>query len=106
MIRIRRETGSELSRVSTKSRDLFHALQTDEFKTVDQFMQRLAELRELRGETISLKELRYIDVEKVKELETTIAEQNTKLSERCVQFLLQPEALEPYQQRAFAENTY
>ena len=45
----------------------------------------------------SRRELVLVDIEA---LEAQVVEQNDKLSERCVQFLLQPEAMDPYTQRA------
>ncbi len=105
VVRIRRETGAELNRVSGRGRELFSALQREEFKTVDQFVNRLAELRQLRGESISLKELRYIDLAKVAALEETITTQNGELSQACVGFLLKPEALEPYRLRVEEQRT-
>lgn len=99
VLRIRQETNTELKRVSSRASDLFAKLQREEIKSVDQFVSRLSELRQLRGETISLKQLRYIDLEKVGEMENTIADQNNRLSQDCVGFLLRPEALDPYRDR-------
>ena len=96
VIRIRNETGAELKRVRTESEKLFHILKTDDFDSVDRFVDSLAELRRVRGETISLKDLRYIDLPAVESLETTIVEETERLSRGCVDFLLKPEALEPY----------
>lgn len=96
VIRIRNETGAELKRVKSESDKLFHILKTEEFNSVDLFVDNLAELRRVRGETISLKDQRYIDIAAVESLEAIIVEETEKLSRGCVEFLLKPEALEPY----------
>lgn len=104
VIRIRNETGSELKRVRGEADKVFHVLKTEQFDSVDLFVDNLAELRRVRGETISLKDLRYIDIEAVEALEAIIVEETEKLSRGCVEFLLKPEALEPYRQRVEEHN--
>ena len=99
VIRIRTETGAELKRVKSEADKLFHTLKTSTFDSVDLFVDNLAELRRVRGETISLKELRYIDLRAVEGLESIIVEETERLSRGCVEFLLKPEALEPYRVR-------
>ena len=69
------------------------------FKLIDDFVQSLAELRTVRGQVISLKELKYVDLEDVSELETKVAENSDRLSARCVEFLLKENSLDPYTKR-------
>ena len=66
------------------------------FDDINGFVKNLAELRTLRGEIITLKEVRYIDVEMLDKLEEEIKEKSDILSEKCVEFLLLDEALDPY----------
>ncbi|QQL46052.1 DNA repair ATPase [Sulfuriroseicoccus oceanibius] len=60
------------------------------------FVRQLAGLRALRGEVIGLREMRYMDLERVDGLEESIATTADSVSEKTVAFLLQPEALDPY----------
>ncbi len=69
---------------------------------IDEFVQELASLRTVRGEIISLKELRYADLEAIDTLEIEVKEASERLSGMCVEFLLRPEALAPYQSRVTA----
>ena len=62
-------------------------------------MHALSQLRSVRGEAISLRDLKYSDLAAVEKLEKDIAEHTDKLSQRCVDFLIRPEALEPYHQQ-------
>ncbi len=104
-IRIQRNTQEEISRVRTKAADLFQKVTRQTFQTVDEYVHALAELRTLRGEIISLKDLRYTDEVLVAELEAGAAENTEKLSEACVRFLLEDDALAPYETKIEAEQT-
>ncbi len=95
-LRIERNTAAEIRRVQTKAEELFEKSKRQSFDAVDLFVQMLAELRILRGEVISLKELRYTDLELVDHLETQATEITELLSQDCVAFLLRDDALEPY----------
>ena len=59
----------------------------------------------MRGEIISLRDLRYVDLALVEELgEGGRRGRPSGSSQRCVEFLLQPEALEPYADTVAAEQ--
>jgi hypothetical protein len=75
---------------------LFIDIRPDTWETVDHFVEAMAKLRHQRGHLITLKEMRYIDLPKVVELEQQVAEKFDELSEQAVGFLLQDTALEPY----------
>ena len=64
-------------------------------------MANLGGLRRMRGEIITLKdEVRFIDAAAMEALEAQVKEQVDVLSQKCVEFLLQPESLDPYRERA------
>jgi len=86
--------------------EVFGGLRPEFWEEIDPFVQGLAELRRQRGHLVSLRELRYVDLEKVGELETRVAEEFDKLSDHTVEFLLRPEALDPYRHEIeeLAEN--
>ncbi len=69
------------------------------FKHIDDFVKALAALRTVRGQVISLKELKYVDLAAVEELENKVAENSDRLSRRCVEFLLKEDSLAPYAER-------
>ncbi len=60
------------------------------------FVKQLAGLRGVRGEIIGLREMRYMDLERVDSLEERIVAASDQVSEKTVAFLLLPEALDPY----------
>lgn len=64
---------------------------------LDQLVNQLAETRKLQGTIIDLKSIKYIDRNKVEALQTKVVEINEQLSTKTVAFLLQEEALLPYE---------
>ncbi|MEO1257765.1 MAG: DNA repair ATPase [Bacteroidota bacterium] len=98
-LRIERSTASEINRVKKRAEELFQSIRVNTFSEVDLFVKTLAELRVLRGEIISLKELRYTDLELVDSLEAQCADYSGQLSDDCVNFLLEEQALQPYLQK-------
>ena len=98
--RLKREASERVTEAQESAHKLFNQVQRASFKSVDDFVANLGGLRTLRGELISLKETRYVDLAAIEALEAQVVEQNDKLSGRCVQFLLKPEAMDPYIERA------
>lgn len=103
-ISIQRNTEEEILRVRTKAENLFGKVKRQTFESVDMYVHALADLRVLRGEIISLKELRYTDLVLVEQLEEQATESSEKLSQGCVQFLLEEDALLPYQEKIEEKN--
>lgn len=99
VVRVRRETESQLHSTQRNVSDLLNSIGRFAFNSVAEFVEKLAALRQARGHTLGLRELRYIDSEAVNQLEAQIAEANDRLGHRCVQFLLNPKSLTPYRQR-------
>ena len=97
--RIRRETAAATARVSDEVTELLQGVAKDKLDTIESFVSFLAALRRLRGEIISLKSLRYADLEAVSSLEERVVAREDDLSQRCVAFLLAGEALDPYRKR-------
>lgn len=74
---------------------LVSSLRPDSFKDADQFMNALSRLRAQRGRLIGLRDLRYIDTERLSELEAEVAEQFEKVSDATLRFLADDAALTP-----------
>lgn len=96
---IKKSTREAIRETQKKAVALFKDINSTSYLKIDQFVQNLADLRGVRGEIISLRELRYTDVPLIEELETQAAEINSKLSNECVDFLLKDDALQPYLDR-------
>lgn len=104
VVRIRRHTISEMERVRKGAEKLISEIKRSIFEDVNEFVSFLADLRTWRGEAIGLKELRYADLELVEKLETDLAEQTERLSNRCVEFLLRDNSLKPYEESVEARR--
>jgi MoxR-like ATPase/flagellin-specific chaperone FliS len=96
---IKKATRLTIQQTEQAALDLFKQIGQTSFNRTDIFVQTLAQLRQLRGEIISLKELRYADPNLINNLEQKTVENTNTLSQECVVFLLRPDALNPYIER-------
>ena len=96
VVRLRSSTADEMHRVSKSAKKLATKARNTRPDDIMGFVHSLAELRTVRGEIISLRDLRYIDTDAVQVLEDDVEDASAKVSENCVKFLLQPDALDPY----------
>ena len=72
-------------------------LQNPNFDTAKQYVDNLTELAQFKGELISHKELRYVDVEEIDTMDASLTELTQALSQATADFLQQDDALTPYQ---------
>lgn len=96
-VSIQRATKEQISSVQTEAQKLFKTVDMQSFDQIEDFVQSLSSLRKLRGAVISLKDLRYTNLELINTLEVEAVEKTEKLSESCIEFLLDEKALAPYQ---------
>ncbi|MGD1960106.1 MAG: DNA repair ATPase [Fulvivirga sp.] len=95
--KIRENTDTALKESFENADVVIKEIKTTRVKTVDQYVQQLADLRKVRGEVISLNELRYADVEHIKGYEDQLATFYDQTSQNTIKYLLKDKALEPYQ---------
>ncbi len=100
--RLQREAVERVKAARKRCTDQFQTLRRTSFRALNDYVQNLTALRRLRGELITLREVRYVDLTAVSEAEQQVTEQTEQLSGACVKFLLKPESLEPYRQQAAA----
>ncbi|MFP6701171.1 MAG: DNA repair ATPase [Planctomycetaceae bacterium] len=103
VVRVKRNTAGETTRVEGETRTIIADVGRRRFETIEDFVDSLAALRRIRGDIITLRDLRYIDNTLVEQLEGEVVEQNESLSHRCVEFLLRPASLAPYENKVAAE---
>ncbi|WP_326983949.1 DNA repair ATPase [Chryseobacterium sp. MYb264] len=70
------------------------------YSELTEYIDMLSQIRALRGEITSARELKYADTEILDSLEKSLSKRSEELSNACVTFLLQENSLLPYQQRA------
>jgi hypothetical protein len=95
--RIRENTRQAMQEAEANVKGLLDKIRRHKPQQVDQYVAYLGELRTLVGTIIGLKELRYVDLDQVARMEETTAEKTDALSQQCVEFLLKPESLKPYE---------
>ncbi|UOR06363.1 DNA repair ATPase [Hymenobacter aerilatus] len=99
---IRKNTAQQTQTVFQKADELISRIRRSAPDTVTEFVQLLGELRGVRGEVISLKELRYVELPAVEQHATGLEELSKEVATQTVDFLLKPDALTPYAQRVQA----
>jgi hypothetical protein len=99
VVRVRKNTAKQFDETSEAARSALIQATSKHFEHIDDFVRALADLRTVRGQVITLKELKYVDMAAVEELENKIAENSDRLSHRCVEFLLKENSLAPYSDR-------
>jgi hypothetical protein len=96
VVRVRRNTSERSGAVQQQVEELLSTVHRRRFDSIEPFVQSLSELRRVRGEIIGLRELKYADLPLIDKLEKQVTDDTGRLAQRCVQFLLQPQALQPY----------
>ncbi|MCK6472681.1 MAG: DNA repair ATPase [Planctomycetes bacterium] len=99
VLQIRKATGVRIDAFEREVDAHFREFLPESLQDVDQHAQALARIRHLRGTAISLRELRYSDLERLQGVEKRLVEAFDVLSERTVGFLRSPDALKPYAAR-------
>jgi len=98
--RLQHEAVLRIADVKKRCEERFQSARRAAFSKLEDFVHNLAALRHLRGELITTREVRYIDLAAIETLEQAVVAQLAELSALCVKFLLKPEALEPYRKQA------
>ncbi|MGB6036371.1 MAG: DNA repair ATPase, partial [Cryomorphaceae bacterium] len=93
---LKKNASEELSKLQAEALRVINKSQGSH-RSIDQYVDHLSKLRAMRGKTIGLSERRYIDEQKLDELEEKLTAVSGSLSTSCLQFLLRKEALAPYE---------
>ncbi len=105
VVQLRKNAANITKDTQTKADGIFGKIKSSTFKSIEDFVLVLSQLRTLRGEVIGLNDIRYVDSTFISTLEEEIVLQNDKISQRCVQFLLNDKALVPYHKRVAEKET-
>ncbi len=104
---MRKDAARHLEEAEDRQSDILVDTRYSDWRRLDRFVEGLGDLREHRGHLITLHDIRYIDDERLDELEEEIVERYDELSKATVKFLLGDDALAPYHERLdeLAENS-
>ncbi len=97
--RLRKAAAAETTQLQEQVTKHVSAATSTEPPDIPGYVHLLATLRGLRGKIIALREVRYVDPAETDLMEAGVAEGTDRLSQKCVAFLLRPEALDPYRKQ-------
>ena len=103
VVRVKQNTAQQTSQAQSQTTEILHEATHRRFEFIDDFISSLGDLRAVRGQIISLKDLRYSDETLITQLEGEVIETTERLSQRCVEFLLRADSLDSYKQRIEAD---
>jgi len=95
VVAFRERAKEAIAEAEDQYEELSKDLNSERWNTVEPFMKALTELRKLRGHLISMREIRYIDLERIDELEQRSVDHFDRISRDCVNFLMRDAALSP-----------
>jgi hypothetical protein len=96
---MRKTAAEQTTTLQEKSQKAINSATNTDPSDILGFVQLLTTLRELRGQIIALRDVRYTDAAVIDAMDKSVAEAADKLSAKCVAFLLKPEALDPYRKQ-------
>jgi hypothetical protein len=92
----RRHAREQLNAATTEALAVQDASKSKRFDTIHDFVACLTGVRTARGRVIALKDLKYMELPAVEALHQTLSAEADRLGQACVEFLLKPESLVPY----------
>ncbi|MDB4936871.1 MAG: hypothetical protein JWP87_3843 [Labilithrix sp.] len=92
---IEKRANEALAKATAAQKELLTRVRPDDLHVVEDFLRALTTLRHQRGQLITLKELRGVDVHAVAKLEGEVASQFEEVSKACVAFFLKEDAFKP-----------
>ncbi|MBE5961265.1 MAG: AAA family ATPase [Lachnospiraceae bacterium] len=98
--RLKASAAKQIAQVKAEAEELLSNLTYGSFENIDDYVKALSSIRMIRGKIVSLRDLRYTDLSVVDALDTSVKEKNEEFSGQCVSFLLAPEGLKPYEEKA------
>ncbi|WNG47046.1 AAA family ATPase [Archangium minus] len=99
VLALRKRATDAIATAQTAQEQVLLRVRPEELQSAEGFMNALSELRKQRGQLITLKEIRYIDVARLEGLEKQVIEETDRVSADAVQFLQRGEALQPLAER-------
>lgn len=102
---IQNQSAKTMAEAEKAQATLLIDVRPDNWETAEQYVEALGKIRRQRGHLITIKEHRYIDVERIEKLDVELQKVDASLSEQTVLFLSDEKALDPYLQKIHALNS-
>ncbi|MEZ4238765.1 MAG: DNA repair ATPase [Myxococcota bacterium] len=95
VVALERAAAEQLAAAEAAHARVLSDVQPEYFREVDAFVGAMNRLRVHRGRLITLRDVRYVDVERLDALEAEVAERTERVGREAVRFLAREEALQP-----------
>ncbi|OXL23375.1 DNA repair ATPase [Psychrobacter sp. DAB_AL32B] len=94
---IQKQTQNALSNAEEKQNDILRQIKTTTFESASDYVDQLSAIRRQKGHLVSLEDLRYLDGDKLKALQSQLELSEAELAEQTVQYLSADDALSSYE---------
>ena len=94
---IQKQTQTALSDADTQQNEILRQIRVTTFESAGDYVEQLSALRRQKGRLVSLEDLRYLDSDKLKALQTQLEKAESELAEKTVLFLSGEKALSSYE---------
>ena len=101
---IQNQSAKTMAEAEKTQATLLIDVRPDNWETAEQYVEALGKIRRQRGHLITIKEHRYIDVERIEKLDKELQKVDASLSEQTVIFLSDEKALDPYLEKIHSLN--
>lgn len=101
---IRQQSARSMREAEQTQQSLIGNVRTRSWESAEEFVVALGEIRRQRGHIATLREQRYIDVNRLQEMDIELQELDGWLSEKTIAFLSDEAALSPYYEKIEALN--
>jgi len=93
---IQRNSTQALNDAQQQQEQILQEIHSGNWELAEQYVNALGRLRHLRGHLATISEYRYINTDKISELDEELIQEQDLLSQRTIDFLAQDNALSPY----------
>ena len=95
---IRQQSARAMSEALTRQRELMAQVVTRDYVDVQTFVDTLNQLTAQRGQLLTIRDYRYIDVAQIDEMEAQLLAEHARVADETSAFLASEQALQPYHQ--------
>lgn len=96
---IKTNTEKRVQEVLGEADELIRKIKIKKAEHILDYVDNLSAIRKISGEVISLKDLRYVDDQKIIQYEEELANFSVQVSTNCIKFLLKDDSLLPYNKK-------
>ena len=93
---IRQHSAKTMTEAEVAQQEILRSVRGENLETAEDYVAALTRLRHQRGHLTTIREYRYIDLERIGHLDQALADVETSLGEQTVEFLTGAQALSPY----------